>query len=81
MEGVLRKKQTVKAKPKKRKRQPRQVLIVVLSDNGVPRRRAEISWPVGRKFTVYNLANHRDCGRWALPVGWVLRIHNGETNG
>lgn len=67
-------KRKAKAKASKQK----QLLIVTLSENGTPRRRAEIMWPAGRVFTLASLAKHEDCGRWLIPPGWVIRITNGE---
>ena len=68
-----------KAKAKsKRKTKGKQLLIVTLSENGAPRRRAEIMWPIGRAFTLANLAKYEDCGRWLIPPGWIIRVMNGE---
>lgn len=59
-------------------RLPMRKIIVTLSENGTPRRRAEIPWPRGRNFTVKNLAAWRDCGSWILMRDWLVRIHEGE---
>jgi hypothetical protein len=63
----------------KRAPRPRRVIIITLCpSSGPPRRRAEISWLKFRRFTLNDLAKHRDCGRWQLPIGWHIKIRNGE---
>lgn len=67
-----------KAKSKSKGKPVRQTLIVTLSENGTPRRRAEIPWTKGRIFKLKHLAAHRDCQQWHLMPGWVIRITEGE---
>lgn len=67
-----------KAKAKSKRTITYQRLVITLSENGTPRRRAEIQWPIGRMFRLYDLEAHRDCGMWPLPVGWIIRITNGK---
>jgi hypothetical protein len=65
-----------KVKAKAKAKADKQKLIVTLSENGTPRRRAEIMWPAGRHLTLQHLAKHEDCGRWHIPPGWVIRVIN-----
>jgi hypothetical protein len=73
-----KRKATSKVKRKAKAKAERQRLIITLSENGAPRRRAEIMWPAKRAFTLNDLAKYRDCGRWHIPPGWLIRITNGK---
>ena len=73
-----KRKPKAKAKAKSKRTITYQRLVITLSENGTPRRRAEIMWPIGRAFTLANLAKYEDCGRWLIPPGWIIRVMNGE---
>jgi hypothetical protein len=71
-------KRKAKSKAKRKAKAKAHTLIVTLSNNGRPHRRAEIPWVKGRIFKLKHLAAYRDCRLWHLMPGWVVRITNGE---
>jgi hypothetical protein len=59
-------------------RDPNLRIVTLHMGDGPPRRRADIIWTKSRRLLLRDIANHRDCGGWQLPIGSIIKIRNGE---